>query len=498
VQEGVVVDPRTPVVIGGGQWSNRVDRGAAPVEPVDLVAEALRRAATDSGARRDVLSPADTVWIVRMLSWRYTDPAALVAERLGARPTDTAVSPMGGNEPHSLLLQACRDIAAGTRDLVLIGGAEAWRSRRSPGGKALGWTPMADGDRPARVTGEEAPLNHPAEIARNVVLPAQIYPLFEQALRHAAGRSVDEHLDVVGRLWSRFSEIAATNPHAWLPEALTPAEVRTPSPKNRWISWPYTKVMNANNAVEQGAGLVLASAERAAALGVPRDRWVFPLAGTEAHDHYAVSHRGDLASSPAIRLAGRSLLDLVGVGIDDVAHVDLYSCFPSAVEVAAAELGLSLDRDLTVTGGLPFAGGPWNDYVTHAVATMLGVLREDPGSLGLVTANGGYLTKHALVLYSTEPPAEGFRWASPQAAVDALPRRELHQGGATASGRIESWTVAHDRDGEPERAIAAVILDDDRRAWAFGTAPDILGELVSGREQIGRSVKVTPDGELLL
>ena len=41
------------------------------------------------------------------------------------------------------------------------------------------------------------------------------------------------------------------------------------------------------------------------------------------------------------------------------------------------------ERDLTVTGGMTFAGGPWNNYVTHGVATMVGVLREDPGDLGL-------------------------------------------------------------------------------------------------------------------
>jgi acetyl-CoA C-acetyltransferase len=257
--------------------------------------------------------------------------------------------------------------------------------------------------------------------------------------------------------------------------------------------------MNSNNAVEQGAGLVVTSVERAEALGVPRDRWVFPLAGTEAHDHYAVSHRADLRSSPAIRLAGRALFELAGVGVDDVAHVDLYSCFPSAVQVGAAELGLGLDRDLTVTGGLSFAGGPWNNYVSHSVATMVRVLRADPGTIGLVTANGGYITKHALTLYSTEPPAGGFRWASVQDEVDALPRREVaEQLDSGQSGEIESWVVGHDRENRPERAVAAVILDDGRRAWADSVQPDTLAELTSGAEQIGRSVKLTPEGQLLL
>jgi acetyl-CoA C-acetyltransferase len=494
----VTSDPRTPVIVGGGQWSNRVDRGESPVEPVDLIAEALRRAAEDAGVGPDALTGADAVRIVRMLSWRYTNPAALVAERLGASPRDTAVSPMGGNEPQTLVFQACRDIAAGEADLILIGGAEAWRSRQDQGGKMLGWTTLEEVDHPeARRTGDDLQLNHPHEVSRQVFLPTQIYPLFEQGWRAAVGRSVEAHLVEVSRLWARFSEVAATNPHAWVERAMTAEEIRTPSATNRWISWPYTKVMNANNAVEQGAGLLVTSVERAESLGIPRDRWVFCWAGTEAHDTYAVSHRADLTSSPAIRTAGKALFGLAGIGPDDIGHVDLYSCFPSAVEVAATELGLPLDLDLTVTGGLSFAGGPWNNYVSHSIATMLDVLRNDPASLGLVTANGGYLTKHALALYSTEPPPGGFRWSSPQDEVEALPHRELCEE-PDGPGEIEAWVVSHDPDGQPERALAAVLLEDGRRAWADTRQPDALAELMSGAEQIGRTIKITPDGTMQL
>lgn len=500
----LTVDPRTPVVAGGGQWTNRVDRGEPPVEPVDLIAGALQRAAEDAldgtGPGSRLLAAADAVRVVHMFSWRYVNPAALVASRIGASPRDTAVSPIGGNEPQALVNQACREILAGEADVVLIGGAEAWRSRQQPGGAALGWTPLDTPVPEVRRTGEEVPLNHPAELARQVMLPTQVYPLFEQAFRHALGRSVADHLVRVSELWARFSRIAASNPHAWVQEAMTAEEIRTPSPSNRWISWPYTKVMNANNAVEQAAAVIVMSAERADALGVPRERWVFPWAGAEAHDTHAVSHRSDLASSPAIRLAGGRLFSLAGVGVDDLAHVDLYSCFPSAVEVAATELGLPIDgdRELTVTGGLSFAGGPWNNYVSHSMAAMVGVLREDPGSVGLVSANGGYLTKHALTLYSTEPPAAGFQWASVQDEVDALPRRELCEE-PDGGGEIESWVVTHDRDGQPERVLATVILEDSgARAWADNRHPDVLAEMTSGAEQIGRAVKLRPDGTLLL
>jgi len=492
------LDPRTPVLIGAGQWSNRVDRGEPPVSPAGLIAGALRRATDDAGAGTAALSGLDAIRVVSIFGGRDRNTAALVAESVGASPRDLAISPVGGNEPQSLVNQACMDIAAGRADLVAIGGAEAWRSwSRVKAGEDLGWTRQDESVEPARLTHPAVPLFHPHEVARKVVAPTQVYPLFEQAVRHAAGRTIDDHLDHLGSLWAGFSAVAATNPHAWIQDRMTADQIRTASPDNRWICWPYTKVMNANNAVDQGAALLVCSVARAEALGVARDRWVFPLASAEAHDTYAVSERADLRSSPAIRLAGRRLFELSGLGVDDVAHVDLYSCFPSAVQIAAAALGLGLDRQLTVTGGLSFAGGPWNDYVSHSIAAMAGVLRADPGSVGLVTANGGYVTKHALGLYSTSPPAGGFRWDDVQDEVDALPRRELCES-PDGPAQVESWVVEHGRSGEAERVIATVLLDDGRRAWATSEHADVVAEMRSGDEQIGRKVKVTPDGSLAL
>jgi acetyl-CoA C-acetyltransferase len=258
------------------------------------------------------------------------------------------------------------------------------------------------------------------------------------------------------------------------------------------IGSPYTKLMNSNNAVEQGAGVILCSAERATALGVPRDRWVFPHSGTDTHDHYFVSNRDSLGASPAMRIGGTAALQLAGVGVDDLAHVDLYSCFPSAVEIAATEIGLSLDRPLTVTGGLSFAGGPWNNYVMHSIATMADVLRADPGSVGLVTANGGFITKHAFGVYSTEPPAQPFQHAEPQAEVDALPRRELCEEPDGAAS-VETWTVMHDRDGSPETGILAALLDDGRRAWGTTTEPAVV-KAMSTEDLAGRRATLRADG----
>ena len=489
-----MVDPRTPVLIGAGQLSRRVDRGEAPLEPVDLIVEALRRGAEDAGISAGALAGADSVHIVSLLSWRYADPGLLVAQRLGATPRDTSRSGMGGNSPQTLVNQACLAIQAGEADLVLVGGAEAWRTRTGSrqAGRDIDWTRQGDDVAPARASTEDVALSAPGEQARGVMMPVQVYPLFEQAHRILLGRGLEEHLSVVADLWARFSQVAATNPHAWIQQAYTPDQIRTATPENRMIGFAYTKLMNSNNAVEQGAGLILCSAERAESLGVPRDRWVFPYSGTDAHDHYFVSNREDIGRSPAMRLAGGAALDLAGVGVDDLAHVDLYSCFPSAVEIAATELGLGLDRQLTVTGGLSFAGGPWNNYVSHSIATMAGVLRDDPGSVGLVSANGGFITKHAFGVYGTEPPARPFAHAEPQAEIDALPTRELCEE-PDGDISIEAWTVMHDREGAPETGIVVGLLHDGRRAWGVTTEPGLVKAMVTEDIAPARAT-LRPDG----
>jgi acetyl-CoA C-acetyltransferase len=500
----MTLDPRTPVLVGGGQWSNRVDRGEPPVEPVELLAEAARRAADDSGAADPgkVLAAVDSIRVVSILSWRYRDPAQLVADRIGAGDLRQRVyTNPGGNTPQALVNRSCADIAAGRLDVVLIGGAEAWRTRMAArsAGEHLDWTVQGEEVEPSETFGGAFAVSdmvHPLEMARGIVMPVQVYPAFECALRAAEGATHDEWQARLGRLWSRFSEIAATNPHAWVQQAFGPEEVVAVSAANRMIGWPYPKLLNSNNAVEQGAALLLCSAEAAERLGVPRDRWVFPHAGTDGYDTAHVSARRDLRSSPAIAVAGGRALELAGVGPDDVAHADFYSCFPSAVELGAAELGFGLDRDLTVTGGLSFAGGPWNNYVSHAIATMATVLRAHPGDLGLITANGGFVTKHAFGVYGTEPPAAGYRSDHPQAEIDAtftpVPiAAEDYEGPVT----IEATTVMHDRDGVPELAIAAVLTPAGERTWATSHAPE-AHEAFTTAEPVGMAATVTADGTL--
>lgn len=490
----VTIDPRSPVIIGAGQVLQRAASLDDAREPVDLMADAVEQAAADAGLA-GVPHQVGSIRVVNLLSWRYGNPAAILAERLAVSTRECGYTGAGGNTPQSLVNLTSLDIAAGNLDVAVLVGGEAWRTRMRARkeGVTLDWAQHPD--EPVLIGGD-LDMTHPAEAERGLYLPVQMYPMFESAIRAAAGRTPEEHLVHISELWARFSEVAATNPYAWSPEARSPEDLRTVTPRNRMIGLPYPKAMNSNNDVDMAAALLICSAEWADEHGVPRDRWVFPHSGTDCHEHQYVSNRWSLAETPAVRRGGELALELAGIGIDDVSVVDLYSCFPSAVQMGAASLGLDLSSQLTRTGGLNFAGGPWNNYVMHAIATVVGDLRARPGERGLVWANGGYLTKHAFGVYSTEPPAGGFRHASPQAEIDALPRRELATGDdAAGPATVEAYTVMFDRDGRPEQGIAACLLPDGRRAWGLSNDAGLNVALTEG-EWVGRDVKIDGDGAL--
>lgn len=470
-----MIDPRTPVLVGGGQLNQRQD----PVEPVDMMVHAIRLAAEDAGAPA-LAEAVQSVRVVGLLSWRYRDPGLLVGERLGSPTRHTVYTGSGGSHPQALLNDAAEDVAAGRCDVAVVTGAEAWRTRMAlkRAGERPAWTLQGEGLVPDEFR-PEVSMRDETEVLAGLDRPAFVYPLFEQALRIAAGRTTKDHRSEIARLWSRFSEVAAGNPAAWSRTVRTAEEIETPTPENRMISWPYTKLMNSNNSVEQAAAVIICSAEAAQRFGVPRDRWVFPASGSEAEDTPQVAARPTLSGSPAIRFAAARALDLAGVGVAELGPVDLYSCFPSAVQVAAREIGLPLDdadRPLTVTGGLTFAGGPWNNYSTHAIATMLDAVRTSQRP-GLVTANSGYLTKHSLGVY-LPAPAGSFRRESAQPEVEAVPRTRVHAD-FSGNAELEAWTVQHDRDGRPERAMVALRTPDGGRALAQSTDPDVVARLVT-------------------
>jgi acetyl-CoA C-acetyltransferase len=476
----------TPVLVGIAQLEQRIDDPKSGKEPYELMIEAVRQAAADARAPA-LLEAAGSVRVIRGV-WPYQNPARAIADAIGSPGAETALSPYGGNFVQTVVNQTALDIQNGAHDVVIITGAECGNSQAKArrAGIELDWQALPG--KPDRQIGEDKDMRHPAEKALRLGAPIQVYPLFENALRHHRGESIDAHLQRISELWAGFSRVAADNPHAWLREAKTAEEIRTITASNRPVSFPYPKLMNSNNNVDQGAALILCSTTKAKSLGISEERWVYPWAGTDAHDHYYVSNRDNLYTSPAIRIAGQRVLELAGLTPSELDLVDVYSCFPVAVQIAAAEIGLDTTKPLTITGGLTFAGGPLNNYVMHAIARGVELLREQRRARCLITANGGYLTKHAFGVYAAEPPPRPFRHQDVQAAVDATASREVAM---EFSGRatVESYSVMYGAEG-PNIGFVACRLPDQRRAWATCEDPAIL-DAMTREEFCARPVEVS-------
>ena len=488
------IDPRTPVLVGVGQVTEHVTAGAnvddAPT-PLELMTRALQFAERDAGASTPLLSGLDELIAVGSFTWHPGDAAALVAETLGLSPRATVVTSTGGNVPQRLINAHARRIARGEEDCVVVVGAEAMhahaRARRD--GRDLHWPTNEPGPTTRASDDVDRVPFTDEEYAHGLRLPVQVYPLFENARRFARGWTLEEHRDRLAQLWHHFAEVAAANPYAWLRDAPSATTITTPSPTNRMVAFPYTKLLVANLPVDMGAAFIMTSFDYARAKGVALDRMIFPHAGAEANDHWFVSERPQLDDSPAMR-AIWSALQRGGADVESIAHLDLYSCFPTVVECAATILGIdALDpaRVPTVTGGLTFFGGPGNNYVTHSVATMVERLRDDPQSRGLVSALGWFSTKHAWGTYGGVPAQGGFSYHDVQDEVDVQPRcASTVDNGEVV---VESYTVTHERDGSPERLVVAARDHHARRIWAHSEDLELARDAET-HEFIGRRGRV--------
>jgi acetyl-CoA C-acetyltransferase len=482
-----------PVLVGVGQILQRADDPREAAEPLELMVAALERAGADCGAP-DLLGRADSIYVLRG-AWRYADPGRVIARRLGAAPAETVGTPYGGNFSQACVIDAAREIQAGRRAVVLVAGAETGRSAGQAQRMGVALRESEAPGAPDRKVAADKPIFHEAELARGMNSASDVFAVIESAIRFARGEALEAHAARIAGLWAGFSAVACGNPNAWIRKPHSAQEIGRASADNPMISYPYTRLMNANARVDMGAGLLLCSLETARRAGVREEKLVFLHAATEADDANFLSTRREFHRSPAVRIAGARALELAGRRIEEIAHLDLYSCFPSSVEVAAAELGVPEGRALTVTGGLTFGGGPLNSYGLHAIARMAEVVREDRGSIGLVHGNGGWLAKHAIGLYSSEPPAAGLRYERPQAEVDALPLREAlvdWHGPVT----LEAYTVAHQK-GAPRLAHVACLTDDGRRTWATVHDGAVL-EAMMREEFCGRRGTVDGRGRLEL
>jgi acetyl-CoA C-acetyltransferase len=483
-----------PVIVGAAQFTQH-KKTEQPLDPISLMEKTSSNALIDTGVSQ-LKDYIDCVYVMNLFQWSYRDAPGILAERLGIEPNQASYLPIGGNTPQMIVNRAARDLAAGRCRAVLMTGAEAIYSlrRAMKGALALNWPPS---EPPERIDGENTSGVDKIEEIYDLFFPSLMYPLFETSLRASSGRSPDEHRMHMGKSFERLSRIASKNPFAWSKNALSAEIIATPSPDNRYIGYPYTKYMNANVDVDQSAAVIMTTVESARSLGISEDQWVYPIGGADFNDVWNVTRRPCLHKSPAIRHAARIALQQANLALDDISVFDIYSCFPSAFEIARREIGVPDDdpRDLSVTGGLPFFGGPGNNYVMHAIATVVELIRKDRGRKALVTANGWYLTKHAIGIYAGTPPVHPWSDRDDSLTQHAINAEALPVPVEKASGSllVEAYVIRHDNAGNPLQGTVVGRLKSGGRALAVIDAePDEL-LLMEKNEWVGKEGDVRYD-----
>src|SRR5579871_250793 len=483
----MALPPDTPVIVGVGLHQERTPDPLACPEPYRLMVAAVRRAAEDAGSAA-LLTQLESIAVPQGM-WQYRNPGRLIADALGCRSARSVVSDLGVLQL-TLLSDLCRAVAAGEQALGVVTGGEAqFRALRSMITRQPEDTPPPD----VHHTSAD-PFCSDLEAQRGLNVPVEYFAIIESALRHAQGLGVDEHRDRLARLYAHLSEIAATNPHAWRPEPVRPEEIRDPSPRNPMLAFPYTKRHCSQWNVNQAVAIIVCSAAKAEQLGLPSAGWIHPLAAVESKHVVVLAQQRRLHSHVGTVRCGERALALAGVAAGDVGAAELYSCFPSALQSFALDLGLGDACPLTVTGGMPFAGGPYNHFSLSGVARMAEVLRTAGSErrIGLVANLSGIFGKQACALFSNVPGASGFRYEDVTAAVAdeerPIPLAGDHVGPATIVG----YTVVY-QGTAPSHAIAVCDTPTGERTVVRSDEPSLL-ERMTREEFCGRTVRVARGG----
>ena len=461
---------RIPVIVGVGEITDRTTDVAEGLEPLTLLEQALRRAEADSGGK--LLDEIQSLDVVNFLSWRYRDPEQQLAKRLGIAPKHLYYGPVGGESPIRYLHEAALRIARGECSVAAVCGAEAQSTatKAERTGVNLPWTPFAhDVEEPKR----GAAFQKPMAVKLGVFRPVTVYPFYEAATSAHWGQTPREAMAESGELWSRYSQVAAQNPNAWLKRRFTPEEVMTPTADNRLIAWPYTKLQVANPTVNMGAALLMTSLAKARAAGIAEDSLIHVWGGASAEEPRDYLIRDQFFQSHPQNAVLNAVMDLVGGDGRAFGAIELYSCFPCVPKMARRTLGLGPEVQPTVTGGLTFFGAPLNTYMTHAACAMVRKLRNG-AKLGLLYGQGGFVTKHhALVLSPQAPTTPLAQDTSVQAEADSH-RGAVPEFVTEASGRggVESFTVIYGRGGEVEHGVVMLRTQNNARALARVPAQD--------------------------
>jgi acetyl-CoA C-acetyltransferase len=463
-------EDRIPVIVGVGEITDKPANPEQGLEPLALMQQALTRAEDDAGAK--LIGAIDSIDLVNLVSWRYRDPAKQLCERLGITPARAVYGPVGGEAPIRYLHEAALRIQRGESVVAAICGAEAQYTvnKAAKANVKLPWTPYAeDGVTSVR----NVSYQHPMARALGVAQPITVYPFYDAATAAHWGQTPREALRESGELWSTFASVAAKNPYSWIKRAVDADAIMTPTADNRLIAWPYNKLMVANPQVNQGAALIITSLANAKRLGIATERCVHFVGGASAEEPRDYLQRDQFVESYAQNAVLRTVMDIVDGDGTKFDAIELYGCFPCVPKMARRTLGFGKDVQPTVTGGLTFFGAPLNSYMTHAACAMVRRVRGGVQH-GLLYGQGGFVTKHHVLVLSPERPAVALSEdVSVQSIADAKRRTApTYDEQPSGKGTVESFTVIYDRDGSAKHGVVILRTEANDRTLARVPADD--------------------------
>lgn len=457
------------MIVGAAAVQQRFDDPLEAFDALALMRTALEGAADDAGSR-NLLDAADVVLMPQGM-WVSVNPAQAVAPW---NPGLHSIVADIGVLQQTLVSRACSMVASGVADVVLVCGAEAkFRALRA---QITGITldePTTTGAPDERLVPAHEIITR-EEIERGLPVPARQYALIDTALRSHEGRSPAEHVDELARLWSGFSDVAVANPSAWNRTPVDADGMRTAP----MLAWPYTKLHCSQWNVDQAAGIIICSAAAADHHGISQHQRVHAHVGVESNLMVPMTMRADVHRSPAVGAIRDAIRGHIGVDAPDIDQVDIYSCFPAAVRVQARELGLDADRQLTVTGGMTFGGGPLNNYTLQSLAKMVHVLREHPDATGLVTNVSGMLTKVGASVWSCRPPGAPFAALDVTDAATAATATTAVDPDHVGPATVLTYTVAVDRD-VPTMGVVLADTASGQRVLATTTDPAVMADMLT-------------------
>ncbi|MHA1671327.1 MAG: hypothetical protein ACTSV5_12235 [Promethearchaeota archaeon] len=485
-----------PIIVGAAQFTQH--KGTSqPLDSLGLMIKTGQAAITNTQTQK-IIDFIDAVYMVNIYSWSYKDAPSELSEKLNITPKEKIYLPDGGHSPQMLVNRAAKAIAFGEHRCVLITGGEAAYSiaKTFNGRRPKHWPKRRS---PKYINGKKWNIS---EINKKYKLffPSLTYAIIETALRASSGRSIEEHKRYMGELLERFSRVASKNPFSWTQKHYSADEIITPSSENRNIVYPYTKRMCANNFVDQAGTIIVASEEIANLLNIDKKNWIYIMGGVDLKNIDEIYQRPKLDDSPAIREGIPIVLNQSGLDLSDIDKFDLYSCFPSIVEIFLKELGIKEDdpRDLTVTGGLPYFGTPLSNYSLHAIINTVELIRNDPSLKIMIIANGGYNTKQSIGIYGNKPPKEEWGVRDDSKIQESILKKILPDIAEKINGRItvEGYSIIYDRSGQPKRGVLVGSLENGARALAIITTESDMLLTLENQDLVGKNFIIKYDENL--